>query len=77
MEPEPPLLPGARDDPIWSEPESDLGTSGAAPKSGGSATLELRDNKGTDTKKSLLRFGEVFLLAGVRAAPKVRRRLHM
>ena len=52
MEPEPPFLPGARDDPIWSEPESDLGTSGAAPKSGGSATLELHDNKGTDTKKS-------------------------
>ena len=38
------FLPGAGADPIWSEPESAPGprTSGAAQKSGGSATLEER-----------------------------------
>ena len=43
MEPEPPFLPGAGADPIWSEPESAPGPrtsgAGAAQKSGGSATL--------------------------------------
>ena len=45
MEPEPPFLPGAGADPIWSEPESAPGPrtsgAGAAKKSGGSATLFL------------------------------------
>ena len=45
MEPEPPFLPGAGADPIWSEPESAPGPrtsgAGAAKKSGGSATLHL------------------------------------
>ena len=45
MEPEPPFLPGAGADPIWSEPESAPGprTAGAAQKSGGSATLLLKN----------------------------------
>ena len=44
MEPEPPFLPGAGADPIWSEPESAPGprTSGAGAGAGGSATLVLR-----------------------------------
>ena len=55
MEPEPPFLPGAGAEPIWSEPESApaprTAKAGAAQKSGGSATLHL-----TPTKKFFIRF---------------------
>ena len=50
MEPEPPFLPGAGVDPIWSEPESAPGPrtskakAGTAQKSGGSATLESKND---------------------------------